>query len=111
MIKKYPVTKWTIRASILTPILIVICIFLMGGGHGWYTPSMVLFPWATLNTAWENHLSASFMIVGIFQFIVYGFLIDRTKGIKSRSIMVTGILLSHIILVVFILTLKNPEWR
>jgi hypothetical protein len=52
----------------------------MGGGHGWYTPTMLLFPWATLNTTWQDHLSEPLMIAGAFQFIVYGFLIEKSRG-------------------------------
>jgi hypothetical protein len=103
--------KWTIRFSIVTPILIIVCIFLMGGGHGWYTPAMVLFPWATLNIAWQDHLSTPFIIAGLFQFVFYGFLIDKSRGTKSYNWIIAGILLSHIIFTVIILVLRSPEWR
>ena len=102
--------KWTKRFCILTPILIIVCVFLMGGGHGWSTPAKVLFPWTTLNTAWQDHLSEPFVIAGIFQFIVYGFLIDRTKGTKHQNWVILCILLTHIILATIIVT-RNPEWR
>lgn len=103
--------KWTIRFSILTPILIIICIFLMGGGHGWYTPANVLFPWATLNIVWQDHLSEPFMIAGAFQFIVYGVLLDKSRATNKENLVIAGILLTHIILAILILMLRNPEWR
>jgi hypothetical protein len=102
--------NWTIRFTILTPILIIICVLLMGGGHGWYTPTMVVFPWATINTIWEDQLSKPLLIAGIFQFTVYGFLIDKTKRTKSRNWVITGILLSHILLATVILSFINPKW-
>jgi hypothetical protein len=108
MLRNY---KWTIGFSILTPILIVICIFLMGGGHGWYTPTMVLFPWATLNTAWQDRLSEPLLIFGIFQFIIYGFLMDKTKDTRFHSMTIVTILTLHIALTILILSMKNPEWR
>jgi hypothetical protein len=83
----------------------------MGGGHGWYTPTMLLFPWATLNTTWQDHLSEPLMIAGAFQFIVYGFLIDKSRGKHNQTLVTASILLSHIILAILILVLKNPEWR
>ncbi len=83
----------------------------MGGGHGWYTPAMLLFPWATLNTAWQDHLSAPLIIAGAFQFIAYGVLIDKTRGTHNQTAVTIGILLSHILLTILILVLKNPEWR
>jgi len=102
--------RWTIRLSILTPILITICVSLIGGGHGWYTPAMVLFPWATLNTAWQDHLSEPLLYAGIFQFIVYGIWIDKTRGTRNQNIVIISILLSHITLAMLILLLRNPEW-
>lgn len=83
----------------------------MGGGHGLYTPAMLLFPWATLNTAWQDHLSEPFMMAGAFQFIAYGVLIDKSRGRNSQTLVTAGILLSHIILATLILILRNPEWR
>ncbi|RYE53682.1 MAG: hypothetical protein EOP48_13875 [Sphingobacteriales bacterium] len=103
--------KWTIRFSILTPVLVLICIILMGGGHGWYAPAVVIFPWATLNTAWQDHLSEPFMMAGAFQFIVYGVLFDKSSGRNNESLVTASILLSHIILAALILVLRNPEWR
>jgi hypothetical protein len=83
----------------------------MGGGHGWYTPAMLLFPWATFNTAWQNNLSEPFLIAGAFQFIVYGVLIDKSRGTNNPTLATAGILLSHIILTIIILVLRNSEWR
>ena len=103
--------KWTIGFGILTPVFIIICVFLMGGGHGWFTPAMVLFPWATLNTAWQDHLSEPLVYIGIFQFLVYGLLIDKTIATKSQNPVITTILLSHIILTILILVLRNTGWR
>jgi len=72
---------------------------------------MVLFPWSTLNTTWQDHLSESLSIAGAFQFIVYGFLMDKTSGTKSHNLVIVAILLSHIILAILILLLRSPEWR
>jgi hypothetical protein len=103
--------KWTIRFGILTPILIIICIILMGGGHGWYTPTIVLFPWAMVNVIWQDHLSTFLMIAGILQFILYGLLIDKARGTKARNWITGGILILHIILAVAILIARGEEWR
>jgi len=103
--------KWTIKLGILAPILAVICIFLTGAGHGWYEPMMILFPWATLNTIWEDQLSIPLLIAGIFQFPIYGFLIDKTKDAKKREWVLFGILVSHILLAIVILWLRTPTWQ
>jgi hypothetical protein len=103
--------KWTIRLSLLTPVLIIICIFLMGGGYGWYTPAIVLFPWSMINIVLQDHLSFSLLIIGMFQFIVYGILLDKTRGTHSQRGTRMVIFFSHIFLVALILVLNNPEWR
>jgi hypothetical protein len=78
----------------------------MGGGHWWYEPTMVVFPWATFNIAWQDHWSTPFMIGGIFQFIIYGLLIDKTR---NKKLVIVCILLLHMIMVFIILRLRNPE--
>ena len=103
--------KGITRLSLLTPVLVAFCVYLMGSGHGWYIPTMVLFPWATLNLIWQEHLSEPLLIAGIFQFVVYGFVIDRVRGSKNYHFVVTSIILSHITLAILILELKNPDWR
>ena len=103
--------KWTIRFSILTPILIIICVYFIGGGHGLYIPTMVLFPLATLNTIWQDHLSETFLIVGAFQFILYGIIIDKLKSKKIQNLVIIGVFLAHIILAILVLILRDPVWR
>jgi len=103
--------KWTIRFAILTPVLVLICVFFMGAGHGWYTPAMLLFPWATFNVMWQDYLSEPIVFVGLFQFIIYGLLIESFQTKQGRKRLVVGIICSHILLVLLILLLKNPEMR
>ncbi|MBL0136722.1 MAG: hypothetical protein IPP79_23460 [Chitinophagaceae bacterium] len=103
--------KWSIHFSILTPVLAFICILLMGGGHGCFTPAMLLFPWATFNTIWQDHLSMSLMCIGAFQFILYGVLIDKKRGSKNQKFVIASILFSHLILSSIILVLRSSDWR
>jgi hypothetical protein len=69
---------------------------------------ILLFPWATLNTIWEDHLSIPLLIVGIFQFAIYGFLIDKTKEAKKGEWILFAILITPIFLAIDILWLRNP---
>ena len=102
--------KWTIRLALLTPILAIVCLILLGGGHGWSIPAVFLFPWATLNTAWQDHLSEPFMAAGLFQYIVYGVLIDKVSSTERQRYLIAGIVLVHLILVLFILQLRSSAW-
>lgn len=83
----------------------------MGGGHGWYTPAMLLFPWATFNTIWQNHLSIPLMCIGAFQFILYGILIDKSRDKIFQKFMIGALLLSHFLLGIIILVLRDSNWR
>lgn len=56
-------------------------------------------------------LIRTLVYAGIFQFIVYGFLIDKARGTRSQNIVIASILLSHIILAILIFVLRNLEWR
>ncbi|HEX8334842.1 MAG TPA: hypothetical protein VF622_19615 [Segetibacter sp.] len=47
MINNY---KWTLRLTLLTPPLLFIAILFMGGGHGWFEPAMLLFPFGMVGT-------------------------------------------------------------
>lgn len=106
MMKAY---KWTIRFSILTPALLLLCIIAIGGGHGSFTPAVVLFPWATFNTIWQDNLSIIPAFLGAFQFVVYGVLIDKVK--QHQNVVTMVIVASHVLLTVLILTLRGPAWR
>ncbi|MDB5199969.1 MAG: hypothetical protein JWO92_1932 [Chitinophagaceae bacterium] len=102
--------KWTKILGTITPILILACVFLMGGGHGWYTPTFIIFPWASFNVIWQDHLSIPLLLLGIFQFVIYGLLMDRSKTVNTKRNLI-AILLIHIILVILIISFKNSEWR
>lgn len=76
--------RWLIFFSILTPLLLLIVIFLMGGGHGTYIPADVLFPFGMIGTVFQDEITTPFIILGFIQFPVYGYLLDRTKNNKLK---------------------------
>jgi hypothetical protein len=99
--------KWTLRLSVLTPILLMFSVFIMGGGHGYFEPTICLFPWATVSIIWLSTLTLPYIIVGLIQYPMYGFLIDKTDK-KGRAFLL--ILLIHMILAIIILKYRNENW-
>ena len=75
----------------------------MGGGHGTYVPTMILFPYGMIGTTFQQSLTAPFTILGIVQFPVYGYLLDILKDNKLKYL----ILIFHILLVIIVLNFTN----
>ena len=98
--KKY---RYTLLLSLLTPLLLLPVVFLMGGGHGYYTPAVVLFPFGMMGTVFQQTISPPFVILAIVQFPIYGFLIDRFEN-KKTVYCITGI---HVLTAVLTLVLTN----
>lgn len=98
--------KYTKIFSLLTIPLAGITVFLAGGGHGTYLPFLVLFPFGLLGTVFQTSISELFFIIGILQFPVYGFLIDKFKNRKSIFL----ILLVHILVMTIIFIFKREEF-
>ena len=97
----------TLRLALLTPILLIFSIMLAGGGHGWTEPTIILFPFGTLNLIWQDMLSVPMVLLGTFQYIVYGFLFDRTRTSGNSKLTLGIITALHILLVISILTFKK----
>jgi len=76
MLQKY---KWTIRLTVLTPFLLVLAIFLMGGGHGYFEPTFVLFPLATILFFWYHTMNPAFLCMALIQYPLYGFILDKYR--------------------------------
>ncbi len=84
MIDKF---RWTIIMTILTPLLIVVSIFLAGGGHGFYEPIIFLFPFSAISFIWFNKINFSFITMALLQYPIYGITIDSfRKKIKFISL-------------------------
>jgi len=94
--------RWTIIFSLFTPLLVLLVVFFMGGGHGTYLPSIILFPFGMIGTTFQQSITALFTILGIVQFPVYGYLLDILKHNKLKHL----ILIFHILLVVIILNIS-----
>lgn len=78
----------------------------MGGGHGTYVPTIILFPLGMIGTTFQDSITSPFVILGIIQFPLYGYLIDILKDNKRKYL----ILIFHIILVIVTLIFTNFKY-
>ena len=95
---------WTIRGALITPVLLLIAFFSMGGGHGSYAPAIFLFPAGMLSIVVYQVIELPFMIAALIQYPLYGIILDRSqhKGITA------GVLAAvHLLLFVVIYTQKS----
>jgi hypothetical protein len=78
----------------------------MGGGHGYFEPTFVVFPLATILFIGFDTMNLVFLVVGLLQYPLYGILIDTLK--KRFQPIPAIIILAHILLS-FISYLIRPE--
>jgi hypothetical protein len=69
---------------------------------------MLLFPVATSNIIWQDALWPPLLILSLFQFAIYGFIVDRSQN-KSRATMLT--IIFHLIWAIAFIYLRRPEWN
>jgi len=102
---------WLKRLTFTNIFLIIICIVLMGGGHGYYTPTMIIFPLTMINLIWESNISPALFIIGmLLQFPVYGILIDMASRQKRLPLTLSLITIFHLSIIVFILSFQQTDF-
>ena len=83
--------KTTLILTALTPILLFGVLFLMGGGHGYFEPAIILFPTGLISFSIFDEIILPFIILAIVQFPVYGLLIDKSNNKRRTLFMILGI--------------------
>ncbi|SEW32496.1 hypothetical protein SAMN05421841_2302 [Chryseobacterium wanjuense] len=94
--------KYTNLFAILTIPILVFVIFFAGGGHGSYLPMMTIFPFFTFGIVVPEKISSLFFTIGLLQFAIYGFFMDKF-GAKT---VLPYIILIHCLLVTITFLLK-----
>ncbi|MDV7698262.1 hypothetical protein N6B72_15160 [Chryseobacterium soli] len=95
--------QWTIIFSFVTPILISFVVLMMGGGHGTYIPTIILFPFGMIGTIFQESITFPFIVLGLFQFPIYGYVLDLLKNNKYKYL----ILILHILCLISALIFTN----
>lgn len=103
--------KWTVKLILFTPLLLFVAVLSMGAGHGTYIPSILLFPFGMLGVLFQDRISLPFIIIGILQFPVYGYIIDKALPSRRLLVILLSVLLAHVALVVMLLKLVSEDWK
>jgi len=88
--------KNSIKGLILTILLLPLAVILTGGGHGYFEPLIFLFPFAALGFLIVGKMNLAFIILGLSQFSIYGYLLDRQSGKIKLTVLV--IIIFHLTL-------------
>ena len=99
------------RLSLLTPVLLILAIFLMGGGHGWYGPAILLFPFGFIGILYSRSIELHFILLAILQYPLYGLLIDLIRNRKRLKWTLISIVTIHLMLAVSILIFRGENWK
>ena len=102
--------RWTLSSIYVTPLAVMICVFLMGGGHGTYTPTIILFPYAMLMAISEKAIGQTSLVLGLIQFTAYGLIIDLTKEARRGLLIGIILFLLHSLTTVFVLALRGETF-
>lgn len=103
--------KWFTRSVLLTPIILIVAMILMGGGHGWYEPAIVLLPLGFTTILLTDSLNVASFILAALQFPLYGLMIDIALNKKELKWAVLAIAASHTAIAVSILMFRDDTWR
>jgi hypothetical protein len=103
MLKSY---KYLLGLSLVTPLLLIIAVFFLGGGHGWYEPAIILFPLGFLGAIRQNS-DTLFIILALLQFPLYGLLLDLATKYNNQRKVLRRMIVTHVMLVGIILIIKG----
>src|SRR5690242_17468490 len=76
---------------IVTPVALVLGMMSAGLGHGDYFLAKWLFPYTMLSTVLFGSITIPFLLLGIAQFPIYGFLVSREKK-PFETMMLLGLI-------------------
>ncbi|WP_196887297.1 hypothetical protein [Aureivirga sp. CE67] len=98
--------KIVIWTSILTPTLLILSIFFMGGGHGTYFFGKLFFPIPMIIAGINDRITDLAAWIAVLQIPIYGLSMYSVRH-KKWKIVGLGILLIHISLFFVAMTAAN----
>ncbi len=105
--------KWALIFALLPPLLLLVAVYPAGGGHGWYGPAVLLFPWPLIGTLFPSaeSLTTLMIVLAFVQYPIYGFLIDFTQNTPWFKRTLWGIVSVHLMLMLLLIALGDNLWR
>ncbi len=78
-----------------TPFAVILAVESGGAGHGDYLWAKILFPYTMLSTIFTQSILTPFLLLGIFQYLIYGLLVGLAEqNRKVRAFLF--VLLTHL---------------
>lgn len=93
-----------VSVILATFIILIIVIFLMGGGHGTYLPAKLIFPYAMIIALINNKIGVFAIILAIVQIPIYSILIKKSLRWKFL------ILVVHIVIAIICLYMPTEAF-
>ncbi len=102
--------RWTLVSVPITTLTVIVCVFLMGGGHGTYLPTIFLFPYAMLAALAGDKIGTTSIVLGLSQYLAYGLIIDVSKRTKGEILIRVGLLLFHILTASYVANVRGESF-
>ena len=88
----------------LSAVLLPVCVFAAGGGHGTYVPAIVLFPCTMLRAEAVKRITLPSLLLAVGQFPAYGGMAGWARS-KQRSMAAASVIVfAHVVAVLFALS-------
>lgn len=73
--------RFLILGLVCTPLLLLASGVAAMAGHGTYVPALVLFPFSISMAVLQNEITRFALMIGLFQWPIYGFLLDKKRDL------------------------------
>jgi hypothetical protein len=94
---------------LVMPVAVALGIDSAGAGHGNYLAAKVLFPFTMLSTFVLGSITLPFVLLGIAQFPVYGWLVGQSARHK-RWFGVVTVAVAHLLAATINIAVRNPSF-
>lgn len=94
---------WLKVLSVFGFLILLICIWITGGGHGYIQPLMFFFPWGMVGVFANERMMHLFILLGLIQYPAYGVIIGFRSRIKNFNAIFATIIFIHVIMGILIM--------
>ena len=96
--------KKTIVIALTTVLILIFIVLSMGGGHGFFWPAKVVYPYSMIISVLNNQIGILAIIIAIVQIPIYGILMTKKP---KWTIIIFGI---HIVSAIICLNLPTETF-
>ncbi len=90
--------------------LVLLCVFAAGAGHGTYLPAKACFPITMLSAHIFESITVPFIVFALLQFPAYGIVLGYSRSHNRLAVCMKIIVILHIVLALFAVFIKSPNF-